>query len=64
MAKPVKLIFQQFGKLFPELQARIERYSRMDGHTIKAYLRDGRVLIFRYRSDREWSLYTYQAYNN
>ena len=64
MGVPIKKLFAAFGSLFPELQARTDRYMRMDGHTLKIILRDGRVMVFRYRSDLKWSLQTYPAYLN
>lgn len=63
MPSKMQMLYEQFRNMFPDLASRTERYSQLDMHTIKLYLRDGRRLVFRYRSEHLWTLSTYQTYS-
>ncbi len=58
------LAMAHFLQLFPELSERVQKYRRIDNHTALIILFGGAQLVFRWESDKKWTLQTEFAYRN
>lgn len=57
-------LYKEFSAIFGELAMRTERFSQLDRRTIKLYLRNGWILVFRWHSRTTWNLMTLNEYKN
>lgn len=58
------LAMVKFQQIFPELSERVQKYRRIDNHTALIILFSGERYVFRWESNKKWTLQTEFAYNN